>query len=77
MVARTFANSLRALARRAPFRPFQVELVSGQRIKVDHPEALVFRGGVAVDVSSTGVPTIFDHQDAARVMGADLQGKSH
>src|SRR5262245_30613690 len=33
-----FQNSLQAFARRRPFKPFAVELVSGDRFVVDHPE---------------------------------------
>ena len=45
MFPENFSNALRAFARRAPFKPFVVELVSGERIVVEHPEALAFRGG--------------------------------
>lgn len=69
MIAETFDRSLRALARRTPFQPFAVELMSGGRIEVDHPEALVFRGGVAVTISSDGVPTLFDHHGVVRLIG--------
>jgi hypothetical protein len=69
MVPKAFERSLRALAHRRPFRPFTVELVSGDRIAVDHPEALVFRGRVAVYVSSKGVPSIFDHEGVSQLIG--------
>jgi hypothetical protein len=73
MVAENFEKTLRAFARRTPFQPFMVELISGAHIQVDHPEALVFRGGVAVYLSSEGVPTIFDHHSVSRVSGATDQ----
>lgn len=60
MVADHFEKIVRAFQKRAPFRSFTVELASGSRITVDHPEALVLRGGVAVHISATGVPTLFD-----------------
>ena len=69
MVAETFERSLRGFTRRAPFRPFDVELVSGGRFTVDHPEALVFRGGVAVYVAPNGTPTLFDHEGVSRLEG--------
>jgi hypothetical protein len=65
-----FERSLRAFARRAPFQPFVVELVSGTRVEVDHPEALVFRGGAAVYISAAGIPTLFDHQSVSRLSSA-------
>jgi hypothetical protein len=69
MIAESFDRSLRALARRSPFQPFAVELMSGGRIEVDHPEALVFRAGVAVYISPEGVPTLFDHHCVSRLIG--------
>jgi hypothetical protein len=65
-----FDRSLRAFVRRAPFQPFTVELVSGGRLQVDHPEALVFRNGVAVHFSPEGIPTLFDHQSVSQIIGA-------
>ncbi len=76
MLADNFDRSLRAFARRTPFRPFTVELVSGALIQVDHPEALVIRGGIAVFVDSTGVPTILDHEGVSRLNGASDQAAS-
>ena len=67
MVAETFTQVLRAFQRRAPFEPYTVELISGDRITVDHPEALVFRGGAAVYFSRQGEITIFDHEGVAQV----------
>jgi len=64
-----FERSLKASARRAPFHPFIVELISGGKIEVDHPEALVFRGGVAVHFDQDGIPMLFDHQGVARMVG--------
>jgi hypothetical protein len=64
-----FDRALRAFVRRTPFQPFTVELASGARIEVDHPEALVFRGGVAIYVSPNGIPTVFDHQGVTRLVG--------
>ncbi len=60
---------LRAFVRRTPFAPFIVELVSGTRLQIDHPEALVFRNGVAVHFNQEGIPTLFDHQGVAQLVG--------
>jgi hypothetical protein len=68
MLLQNLEWSLRALVRRTPFRPFTVELVSGPRIKVDHPEALVFRKGMAVFISARGVPILFDHESVSQVI---------
>jgi len=47
--------------------------MSGESIQVDHPEALVVRGGLAVYISSRGTPTILDHGSVTRVIGEAQQ----
>ena len=66
MTPDNFNRALRAFQRRTPFRPFTIELVSGDRFQVDHPEALVVRAGVAVYIAPTGQPTIFDHEGVSQ-----------
>ena len=68
MVAETFAQALRAFARRKPFKPFVVELVSGERISVQHPEALAFQDGAAVYISPKREFVLFDNEGVAGVM---------
>ncbi|HUY34795.1 MAG TPA: hypothetical protein VMV69_18765 [Pirellulales bacterium] len=67
MVSKSFAKALRAFVYRKPFKRFTVELINGERIEVEHPEALVFRGGVAVYFSPKNEISIFDHEGVARV----------
>jgi hypothetical protein len=43
--------------------------VSGDRFQVDHSEALVVRGGVAVFVARNGTPTLFDHEGVSHFIG--------
>ena len=69
MTLDNFDRALRAFQRRHPFRTFTVELVSGDRFQVDHPEALIVRAGVAVFVDRSGVPTIFDHEGVSQFIG--------
>jgi hypothetical protein len=69
MTPQDFERVLRAFHRRKPFRPFTVQFVSGERISVGHPEALVSRAGVAVYISSEGIPTLFDHESVSEVVG--------
>ncbi|MCG8584584.1 MAG: hypothetical protein MI757_07725 [Pirellulales bacterium] len=76
MTSSNFERVLSAVHRRTPFRPFTVELVSGTQIVVDHPEALVMRGGVAVYLSKEGVPTLFDHEGVSRVDGDNTVASS-
>lgn len=69
MDAENFQNALNSLRRRKPFRPFTVELVSGDRFEVDFPDALLFRDGVAVFVGPGGVPVLFDHEGVSQLTG--------
>ena len=46
-----FDETLGAFRKRAPFRPFTVALVNGDRFEVDHADALVVRDGVAIFVA--------------------------
>ena len=63
----SFDKSLRELARRTPFEPFVVELMSGSKIWVTHPEALAFSDGVAVYIAPGGTPSLFDHHSVVRL----------
>ena len=67
-----FERSLRAFQRQTPFRAFTVALVNGDRFQVDHPEALILRGGTAVFISVDGVPTLFDHTSVSQFVGEPL-----
>jgi len=73
MTSDHFERTLRAFQRRMPFRPFTVELVSGSRFQVDHPEAMVVRSGVGVFVAVDGTPTLFDHEGVAHVTGEEAK----
>ena len=69
MEANNFDQSLNALKRRNPYRPFTVALVNGDRFEVDFPDALVVRDGVAIFVSAGGIPIIFDHEGVSQFVG--------
>jgi hypothetical protein len=69
MAPDNFNNSLKALRQRKPFRPFTVEMVSGDRFEVDFPDALVIRDGVAVFIGPGGVPVLFDHEGVSQLIG--------
>ena len=64
-----FERSLRAFVRRTPFQSFTVELTSGSRFEVLHPEALAFHGGLAVYISPNGTPSLFDHESVSQLRG--------
>ena len=69
MIPDHFERGLRALVRRTPFKPFTVELVSGDRFEVDFPDALLVRDGVAVFIGPGGVPVLFDHEGVSQLIG--------
>lgn len=64
-----FQLALNALRARRPFRPFTVELVSGDRFEVDFPDALSSRNGVAVFIRPGGAPVLFDHESVSQLIG--------
>jgi len=68
MNRRSFETTLRTLVKAASFRPFVVELVSGSRIRVEHPETIVLNPGVAVHIARNGTPSIFDAQAVAQLI---------
>jgi hypothetical protein len=69
MTAKNFDRTLRSYQKRSPFHSFRVRFVSGEHIDVDHPEALITRGGVAVYIAADGTPTLFDHEGVSEVVG--------
>ena len=71
-----FDDTIRAFKHRTPFRPFTVAMVSGERLEVDHPDALAVRDGIALFASPGGVPVIFDHEGVCLVVG-DLAGRGN
>ena len=75
MQAKNFDKSLRAFVNRRPFKSFAIRFVDGSSITVDHPEALVTRGGTAVYFNSRGQPTLFDHESVSHL--ADPLGREN
>jgi hypothetical protein len=65
----TFDSTIRTFKHRTPFRPFAVSLVNGERVGVDHPDALVVRDGVGLFAGPGGVPAVFDHEGVAQIIG--------
>jgi hypothetical protein len=76
MTAENFDRALRSFQRRTPCKAFTVELVSGQRLQVDYPEALVLREGIALFVAKGAAPVIFDHEGVSQVLGEPMQSQS-
>jgi hypothetical protein len=64
-----FDQTLQAFRERSPYRPFTVVLHSGRQFEVDHPNAMVYRDGVALFVGPGGVPVVFDHEGVEHFVG--------
>ena len=56
----TFDRALPSFARRSPFRPYVIELVSGERIVVRHPEAVAMHDEIAMFRNPRGEFHLFD-----------------
>ena len=67
MTPQGFEQALKAYAKRTPFKPFEVELVSGSTIRVDHQEAVFYRGRAAVYIDPQGDYTLFDNESVAQL----------
>lgn len=76
MTADNFDALLRGLRDMRPFRVFTVELMSGERFEVDHPDAIVIREGVAVFMAPGAIPHWFDHESLNQVIGASSSSLS-
>ena len=74
MDRRTFESTIRAFRDRRPFRPFTIAMVNGDRLEIDHPDAILVREGVGLFVGPAGVPAVFDYEGVTQVIG-DLSGQ--
>lgn len=55
-----FQRALLSFARRKPLLPFQIEFMSGDLIRIVHPEAVRVRGNIIFYVAPTGHQRLFD-----------------
>ena len=69
MTKDNFAKSLKAFTNRRPFRSFEIELTNGRRFRVEHPEAIVTRGGAgtAMFIDAAENFHLFDHEGVAQL----------
>lgn len=61
------------MLRRRPFKPCTVELNTGVRIEIDHPEATVIREGVAIFIGPGFMPVCFDHDSVTQMIDSPAQ----
>ena len=65
-----FDATLHMLFNRRPFQIFTVELHGGKRFEIDHPQATVFREGIAAFVAPDPVLIHFDHDSVSQIIEA-------
>jgi hypothetical protein len=68
----TFDFALHLCRRSRPFRPYTVELMTGERFIVRHPEALRFRRQFAILVEPDGLRRFFDAESVCQVIEAEV-----
>lgn len=71
----TFDSTIRVFKHRTPFQPFTIAMVNGDRLEIDHPDALALRDGIGLFAAPGGVPVVFDHEGVCQVVG-DLAGNA-
>lgn len=69
MQLEVFDETVRTFKRRRPFRPFTIALVNGDRVEVDHADAIVVRDGVGLYAGPGGVPVVFDYEGVSQIIG--------
>lgn len=79
MTPEYFEQTFDILMSHRPFKPFTVELNTGQRFEIDHPGATIWQGGQAVFRSPGGVLIFFDHPSVNQIINSPsmLKGKSN
>jgi hypothetical protein len=70
MTRENFEKVLRVFLARAPFEPFTIELISGSRVEVNHPEAVELRKDIVVFKSTRGTYVVFECSAVVRFVDA-------
>ena len=70
MTREDFADTLTTLWRLRPFRPFTVELLTGQRFEVDRANAMIYREGTAGFIGAGPTFQLFSHDSVTQIIGA-------
>lgn len=66
MTREQFQLALRAFYKRRPFLPFVLELASGSRVMVSHPESLLRQGELLLHRGLDGVHSVFSYESITR-----------
>jgi hypothetical protein len=67
MTPQNFLAALRAFSLRQPFQPFSVELVSGDRFHVRHPEGIALWGMLALYIAPDRAVKLFDSSSVCQL----------
>ena len=71
MTAETFQTTLEALTTIPPFKPYTIELNTGQRLEIDHPGALLWKDAPICVFRSPGGPLVFfDHEGVNQIINS-------
>jgi hypothetical protein len=65
-----FDRAFQIFQRRKPWRPFTLELLTGSRIEIEHPEALTRYEDLVKHQSSTGLQSVFEYTSVVRFLAA-------
>jgi hypothetical protein len=68
MSADELERAVRAFARRRPFQPYLLEMVSGDRLLVTHPEAVRRQGTLFVHYAPDRHPRIFSGESVCQLL---------
>jgi hypothetical protein len=61
---------LRVQRRKRPFQVFTIELVDGERLEIDHVDAVAVIGALTRFISPGGIKVWFDHSAVLRFIEA-------
>lgn len=70
MTRENFEYVLRLFQTRQPWKPFTLELITGSRLEVNHPEALEQKEELLKLKSSSGLQTVFEYRSVIRFLDA-------
>lgn len=68
MIEEKFAISLNAFLRRRPFRPFVIQFISGEHLKVGHPEVVVIEPSGVVRFNKGRAHRLFDESSVCQLL---------
>lgn len=69
MKSEIFDSTIEGFKTRQPFEPFTIVMVSGDRLQVDHKNAIVAHDGFAVLIGPNRVPVFFDNEGVSQIVG--------